>query len=225
MNDFEANADAEVTRPGCEPGQAALQRMLDGDATWDSAEGQAHRLTCVDCREELVLARSLTLVAVSVVVPVELTDKVLHAAISSRRRRRLARYAAASMTLAASVLIAVSWLQPPPQTIRESHAVAVVPPKNDAMAYKPIGESVSEARDALVSLTKRTASETRHTSTGLIPNPKLKDMPDTSERLEPLADARSGAARSVDPLKTSARRAVNLLLRAAEPPNRPAAVR
>jgi hypothetical protein len=37
-----------------------------------------------------------------------------------------------------------------------------------------------------------------------------------------LADARTGAAKSVEPLRNSARRAVNLFLRAADPPNRAA---
>ena len=56
----------------------------------------------------------------------------------------------------------------------------------------------------------------------LFPNPKLKDMPEPGEGLEPLADARAGAAKSVEPIRTSARRAFNLFLRAADPPNRPA---
>ena len=40
------------------------------------------------------------------------------------------------------------------------------------------------------------------------------------EGLEPLADARTGAARSVEPIRDSARRAVNFFLRAADPPSR-----
>ncbi|HEX3147909.1 MAG TPA: hypothetical protein VHR66_07480 [Gemmataceae bacterium] len=225
MNDFDPIAETDVTRPNCVAGEAALQRLLDGDATWDTPEALAHRLTCVDCREELILARSLNMVPAPIVVPAGLTDTVLHAAMSSQRRRRLMRYAGVGMGLAASALVAVVLLEPPPQTIRETHAVALVPPKNDTVATKPLGASVNEARDAIVSLTKRTATETRDTSTGLIPNPKLKDMPDPGEGLEPLADARSGAARSVEPIKSSARRAMNLFLRAAEPPNRPATVR
>jgi hypothetical protein len=81
---------------------------------------------------------------------------------------------------------------------------------------------VSEARDAIVSLTKRAAEETRETSATLIPNPKLGGMPDTGNSLEPLADAGAGASRSMQPLTTSARRALNLFLRAADPPNKTA---
>jgi len=47
-------------------------------------------------------------------------------------------------------------------------------------------------------------------------------MPDAGAGLEPLADARAGAARSVEPLPTSARRALTLFLRAAAPPNKQA---
>ena len=49
--------DADLDRPGCEAGRAALQRMLDGDAAWDTPEADAHRTICADCREELALAR------------------------------------------------------------------------------------------------------------------------------------------------------------------------
>jgi hypothetical protein len=80
---------------------------------------------------------------------------------------------------------------------------------------------MSEARDAIVQLTRRAATETRDTPAGLIPSPTLTtDVPDPSGGLEPLADARAGAARSVEPMRNSARRAMNLFLRAADPPNR-----
>ena len=82
---------------------------------------------------------------------------------------------------------------------------------------KPLGDSVTEARDALVSLTKRTATETRDRSASCMPDPKLPDMPDAGDGLEPLADARTGAARSVEPIRDSARRAVNFFLRGRRP--------
>jgi hypothetical protein len=67
----------------------------------------------------------------------------------------------------------------------------------------------------------RTAAETRDGSARLLPSPKMPELPDTGEHLEPLADARTGAARSVEPLTSSARRAVNFILGAADPPSRP----
>jgi hypothetical protein len=82
---------------------------------------------------------------------------------------------------------------------------------------------VAEARDALVALSRRTATETRDRSALLIPPTKLPDMPEPDERLEPLADARSGATRSMEPFAESARRAVNFFLKAADPPARPKA--
>jgi hypothetical protein len=96
----------------------------------------------------------------------------------------------------------------------KANEVALTPPQ------KPLGESVTEARDAFVTLTVRTATEPRDRITQLLPEPKLADRPDMVEGLEPLADARSGAARSVEPIRDSALRAVNFFLKAADPPHR-----
>ena len=222
MTDFDPMTDPDPSRPGCEAGQAALQRLLDGDPTWDAPETAVHRAACLDCREELSLARSLSGLATPIIVPSELAGRVLAASVSAHRVRRTVRYCGAGVAMAASVLVAVFLSQPTPQTISESRTIAVVTPKADPVATRPLGESVSEARDAIVSLTRRTATETRETSSSLFPNPKLKDMPEPGEGLEPLADARAGAAKSVEPIRTSARRAFNLFLRAADPPNRPA---
>jgi hypothetical protein len=213
----------EPARPGCEPAQAALQRLLDGDPGWDGPEAAAHRAGCVACREELVLARQMAGVLRPAAAPAELAGRVLGAAVASRRRRRVLRYAGVAGALAASVLLAVVTVQPRTQTITEHPTVATLPRAKDQPApTRPLGHAVADARDALVSLTRRTATETRQTSASLIPNPKLPDMPGTGDGLEPLADAQAGAARSVDPIATSARRAVNLFLRAADPPNKPA---
>jgi hypothetical protein len=223
MTDFDPATEPDPARPACEPGQAALQRLLDGEANWDSPEAAAHRATCLPCREELALARSLGSLATPVIVPAELTGRVLGAAITSHRRRRFVRYAGVGAALAASVLAVAFALQPGPQTITETQTMAAVArPMDEADASRPLGEAVAEARDALVALTRRTAAETQATSATLIPNPTLPDMPDTGEGLEPLADAQAGAARSVEPIQTSARRALNLFLRAADPPNKPA---
>ena len=223
MSDFEAIPESDPARPGCEPAQAALQRLMDGEADWDRPEAAAHRVACVECREELALAKMLPGAMTPSVVPWDLTGRVLGAAMASQRRRRIARFAGVGTALAASVLVAIIVLQPSPQMIMEMPSVTVAPrPKDDGVAAKPLGETVSEARDAIVSLTRRTAAETRETSSNLVPNPKLSDKSDTGDGLEPLADAQAGAARSVEPIRTSARRALNLFLRAADPPNNPA---
>jgi hypothetical protein len=209
-------------RPDCEPARAAVQRFLDGDPNWDRPEVAAHRAGCVDCREELALARRLPGLLTPPAIPVPFADRVLGAVAVRGRRRRALRYAALGAALAASILVAAVALRPAPQTISESRSVAARPRGADAAGgTKPLGEAVTEARDALVSLTRRTAAETRDTSTSLIPSPRLPDMPDTGDGLEPLADAQAGAARSVEPIRTSARRALNLFLRAADPPNKP----
>jgi hypothetical protein len=159
-----------------------------------------------------------------VTVAGDLTGRLVTAVTSAHRRRRFVRYAGIGVALAASVLVAALTIGTPKQTITETRTVAVAPPpKPDSTPTRPIGESVSEARDAIVQLTRRAAAETRDTPAGLIPTPTITTtLSDPGEGLEPLADARTGAARSVEPLRNSARRAVNLFLRAADAPTRPA---
>jgi hypothetical protein len=213
----------DPARPGCHAAQAALQRLLDGEASWDCPEAAAHRTACFDCREELALARRLPGAVAQPTFPSELTNRVVGAALTQYRRGRIVRHTGLGAALAASILVAAVSFQPSRQTITETRSVASLPrPEDDAERVKPLGEAVSEARDALVSLTRRTANETRATSVALVPDPKLPNVPDSGDGLEPLADAQVAAARSVEPIKTSARRALNLFLRAADPPNKPA---
>jgi hypothetical protein len=77
---------------------------------------------------------------------------------------------------------------------------------------------MSEARDAIVSAARRTAEETRDQSAMLVPTPKMPDTPTSSGSLESLADARTGAARSVEPIRNSAVRAFDFFVRTADPP-------
>jgi hypothetical protein len=222
MTEFDPTTDRDPARPECAAGQAALQRLLDGDANWDSPEAAAHRAECIACREELALAGVIGR-STNVVVPAELTDRVLKTAVSAHRRRRALRYAGAGLALAASIVIAVVKFQPT-QTVESVPGPVAVAPKVDRQIAdgptKPLGESVSEARDAIVSLANRTATETRDQSTRLMPTPKMPEPPAGDDRLEPLAEARTGAARSVEPIRDSARRAINFFARAAEPSQR-----
>lgn len=216
MNEFDPITDP--ARAACQFGQAALQRLLDGELAWDTAEAAAHRAACADCRAELALAHSLVALPRPIEVPSSLTDRVLGAALSARRRRQFGRRVGVSIALAASVLVAVIAVSPGTQTVTESRTVAAARPVDPATPRKPLGQSVAEARDAIVALTRRTAEETRETSTNLIPRPELTGLPEAGIGLEPLSDARAGAALSVEPLANSARRALNLFLRAADPP-------
>lgn len=219
MTDFDPIADSDPARPDCAAGQAALQRMLDREADWDSPEAAAHRAECIPCREELALAGVLGQ-STNVVIPAELTDRVLKTAVSAHRWRWAMRYAGAGLALAASIMLAVVRFQPTQTVESVPGPVAAAPrvePQIANVPTKPLGESVSEARDAIVSLASRTATETRDQSTILLPNPKMPETPTGDRRLEPLADARTGAARSVEPIRDSARRAINFFARAAEP--------
>src|SRR5262245_50567332 len=224
MSEFDPIRDIDPARPACAAAQAALQRLLDGESDWDLPDAACHRVSCVACREELALARSFSQLPAAV-VPAEMAGRILNASVSVHRRRRVLRWAAGGLALAASVVIAVVALRPPqPVQPGPDPVVVVPPPKVDpeplVASQKPLGDSVSEARDAFVSLTMKTATEPRDRISQLLPEPKMPESPDKSEGLEPLADAGTGAARSVEPLRDSAGRAVNFFLRAASPPSR-----
>jgi len=223
MTDFDPTNDNDLSRPGCEPGQAALQRFLDGEADWDTPDASAHRAACVACRDDLAFARSIRQLTPPP-PPVNLGPLLLTAVVSDHRRRRFVRLAVAWAALAASVVIAVIAFRPSNNAHNQPNPEVVVAPKSNKAPTpeppRPIGDSVAEARDAIVTLTKRTASETRDGSARLLVSPKLPDLPDTGDNLEPLADAGSGAAKSFEPVASSARRAVNFFLRPGEPPAR-----
>ena len=219
MTDFEPIDDG--TRPGCETGSEALQRFFDGEAAWDSSAAFAHRRTCIDCRDELALARHVVAVPnVAAIVPSDLSHRLLKGAIADHRRRRFSRFAGAGFALAASIVAVVIVTYSPANVFGPKQTVEVVSAKPPAV-NKPLGETVSEARDAVVALTLRTANETRDSSAWSLALPKRPAGPVIPDGLDPLADAQAGAARSVEPLASSARRAVNLFLRAADPPARP----
>src|SRR5262249_58407761 len=144
--------------------------------------------------------------------PSELSGRVLSASVAAHRRRQRIRWASAAFAVAASVAIAVIALRPGPAPNptpvpspgREPTPVVVIPPPkpNDTPALvkeKPLGESVSEAADAIVSPTRRTAAEPKERITVLLPDPRLPGPGQPDERLDPLADAGTGAARSVEP--------------------------
>lgn len=221
MNEFEPINERDPARPGCAIGQAALQRLLDGDADWDSPDAAAHRAECVACREELLLAGAFNRPA-SIVVPSELTDRVVSTAVNSHRRRQAIRYFGAAACVFAATLLFLLAVQPAQnvQSIPGRVEVAKAPTVEPSVANpppKPLGESVVEARDAIVSLTKRTASGTRDQSAMLMPNPKMPETPKANDGLDPLAEARAGAAKSVEPIRSSAVRALDFFVRAAEP--------
>src|SRR5262249_24898710 len=167
MTEFDPIAESDPTRPGCAAAQAALQRLLDREPDWDTPEAVAHRAGCAECREELALARSIGRFVTPVVVPSELSGRVLSASVAAHRRRQRIRSASAAVAVAASVAIAVIALRPGPAPNptpvpspgREPTPVVVIPPPkpNDTPALvkeKPLGESVSEAADAIVSPTR-----------------------------------------------------------------------
>jgi len=225
MNDFEPTPETDPARSECAGSIAALQSLLDGEHYWDTADAASHRAICLVCREELTLAGSLNRLTSDVVVPTQLGDRVLEGALRSRRLRVYGRFFASVTALAACVLVAVFAFRKDEVPDPGTGVVAILPaPKPDPLPKiepkKPLGESMSEARDAIVNLTIRTANETKDQSNRLAATPKMPTAKNPGEGLEPLADVRTGASRSVEPVQNSAKRAFNFLIRAADPPDR-----
>lgn len=225
MSEFESTSEVDPVRLECAESIAALQRMLDGKHAWDTSEASSHRANCIVCREELSLAASLNRLGSDVVVPTQLGDRVLESALRSRRLRTYGRFVAAASALAACVLVAVFIFRKDEVADPVPGPVAILPtPKPDTLPKvepkKPLGESMSEAREALVKLSRRPANDTKDQFNWLMPEPRMPVAKNPGDGLEPLADVRTGASRSVEPMQNSAKRAFNFLIRAADPPDR-----
>lgn len=214
MNEPNPNLDFPPLRPECAPAQEALQRLLDGDTAWDSPEAAQHRDECPACRDDMALARELVgtapCLSAAAVVPAALGPRIFHASVVDRRRRRLVRWMGAGSVLTASFALLFLLRPPVEQSIRTERTTS---PLAAAVPAKPLKTAVSEAREAMLALTMRTATDTRDTSVRLLP-----PLPDAPEPMnvnldEPLADAQAGARKSVQPLAVSAKRAMNLFLK------------
>lgn len=217
MNQPDATTDFDPSddRRECQPAMAALQRLLDGEPLGDVAQVEMHRSTCVDCREEWALAHQLLRPIPAIVVPSGLVEASLSAVLADRRSSRRRRWMGAAMALAASVAIAVVVVRPPVD--RQQVALVSIDPKPAPVvaAKKPNTDPIADARQALASLSRSLPST--------IETPRLNlDMTDPVDPLEPLADARNGAERSIQPFADSARRAVNLFLSPTSRPIKPA---
>lgn len=133
--------DGDPVPPLCRATVESIQRALDGTATPDVFDADAHAGTCPTCRERLRAARGLLSVLAlppeSVAVPAGFADRVLATVEGDRRvhTRSRAYKAAAWLALAAAVLVGV-WViaKSPAPTTGE---VVVVPPDGPQIAPAP----------------------------------------------------------------------------------------
>jgi hypothetical protein len=146
------------------------------------------------------------------VPPRGLRQQIVRKALADRRRRQRPRFWVAA-ALAASVVVALL-------IARNRLANQRPVPEEPAVARVPIDQSVREAREALASIVNRTKDEALNQGRVLLPKP-LPDMPMVSAGwgnswtgpIGSLRETGHGLSTTLEPVVSSADRAVHLFLR------------
>jgi hypothetical protein len=210
--------------------EEVLQAYLDGEPHSSAQEEfDRHLGACPACRElqgAVQRLRQGLRWSAPPVPPAGLAGEIsarLLAEISKQNRRRRATV---GLALAASLLvvaISVYYLPFSRQRAGRPEELRVENPPN--LASPSLQRSVQEAGLAVFSLTRRAADETLDQGRLLLPvvvpakalseapeSPQVQRLPDRS-----LIDAKDGVAAGLEPVATSARRAMNLFLREIPP--------
>ncbi len=215
----------------CEVAQELLQQSLDGTPI-ESPEWLAHLRQCADCRALASAGRrlqdGLRLLAAPL-PPADLAERIVEGVLLERRRarRRVRRRWTGGLVLAASLLVALGlrldWRGRP-------NGTEVLPPEQTAnnvstpkeMAAPTLRESAAELGKVFAALSNQTADETvgqtrRWVSN--VPSPTLPNVDLTAMEppARPFRDAGEGVSEGLEPVTTSARRAVGLFLRELPP--------
>jgi predicted anti-sigma-YlaC factor YlaD len=210
----------------CLESQELVQRFLDGEAL-DArrTELEPHLAICANCRE-LHAASQRLLDGLRLMPPAlppdHLARNITAQALRQGKRSRLQKRVAMTAALAASLMLAVlagyRSLRPGPLESADSTSLSAAKPA----AGPSLDQSVAEAGIAVVALTRRTADETVGQSRWLLP----VVVPDVAEPLPalpnretigPLQEVRQTVSAGLEPVATSARRAVDLFLREIPP--------
>jgi predicted anti-sigma-YlaC factor YlaD len=208
----------------CPECHAWLQRRLDGDSPVVGEALDGHLAVCPACRALYGagqrLSEGLRLLSPPA-LPVGLADRIVTRVVSAQRRQRRFRRWLIGTAVAASLLLVVfvgSQRPPPTPGPVEPPLVRAQPPS--------LQQQVEEAGVAVVALTRRTAdetvSQTRWLLPALVPLPAEGDAPDWPEPpldlpAQPLREVGQGVSAGLEPVATSARRAVSLFLRELPP--------
>jgi hypothetical protein len=224
--------------PGrCSAYQAFLQTRLDGRGDEGLPEPlQAHAQTCPDClalREAAQLFEDVFPLPAPRPSP-DLTPRLITAVLADRRQRQARRrLATVALAVAASVLVLVGarllWhpVGAGPALARKPNSA---PPSGNERARGPargeqlaLRDSLDEARSAVAALTTHTADRTVEPTRMLLPAVASEwaefpmTSPDWGEPLDPPAQPLGEAGQSVsaglEPVTSSARRAVSLFFR------------
>jgi hypothetical protein len=211
----------------CDIAHDLLQQSLDGTPI-ESAEWLGHLRECADCRALASAGRrlqeGLPLLA-SPRPPSDLAVRVAEAIWLDRRRerRRMRRRWAVGLAVAAGLLLALmlrhEWAKPRIDGTVVSPVVHVdQPPAGLSKEPTTLRESAVQIGEVFASLTSQTADETMGQTRQLVPDvpsPSLPavDLTAIETPTRPLREAGEGVTEGLEPVTTSARRAVDLFLR------------
>jgi hypothetical protein len=211
----------------CLESQQLLQQYLDGESI-DHASLDAHLRACADCAGLHAAAQRLQeglRLRVPLAVPAGLRERTVAAVIADRRSRRRRRLLA-GLALAASLLLAALagyyglWRTEETSPLDQPAPVVRTPEP----APPSLRDSMTEAGTAVVSLTRRTTDETVTQTIRLWPGvtpPALDNTEVLTQPLDPparsLREAGQGVSAGLEPVASSARRAVGMFLRELPP--------
>jgi predicted anti-sigma-YlaC factor YlaD len=201
----------------CPECQDLLQQRLDGTPPANPNDLDRHLASCPDCRARHAAAGRLEAglrLLPSVVVPADFAGRIVRRVIAERRAVRRRRAWLGAGLAAAAILLLVFVLgrgRPPVQTPQVAEA-----PRGGTESLR---DSVSEAGSAVVGLTRRTADETVAQGKLLLPvvvaRPNLDEAAASGAMGPPVRSLRAagqGVSEGLEPVTSSARRAVDLFL-------------
>jgi hypothetical protein len=209
----------------CRTSHDLLQQSLDGTPI-ESPEWLEHLRSCPDCRTLVAASRRLQDGLRRLAVPLpppdlaaRIADRVL---LDRRRARRQARRRwAVSLTLAAGLFLALSlrldWSGRPVEHESDKPELVAKPAE-----VPTLRESAAELGGAVASLTSQTADETMGQTRWLVPKVSSASLPKVDLAFigpptQPLREASEGVSVGLEPVTSSARRAVDLFLRELPP--------
>lgn len=212
----------------CVRAHELLQQSLDG--TWiESPEWLEHVRDCGDCRALASAARCLQAGLRHIAAPLpspDLSTRIVEQVLRERRtaRRRTQRRWAVGLALAASLLVALMlrYQKSPSANDMPNPPVTHNAPERQEKTAPTLRESAAELGELFATLTNQTADETLGQTRNFVanvPSPTLPKVELTSLETptRPLREAGEGVSEGLEPVTTSARRAVGLFLRELPP--------
>jgi hypothetical protein len=211
----------------CSIAHDLLQQSLDGTPI-ESPEWLAHLQQCAECRGLASAGRRLQEGLRRLTAPLpppDLAERIGERVLLDRRRarRRLRRRWAMGLALAASLFLALTlrldWRGAPNEiAIAPQEPLVQNAPSGTEQAAPTLRESAAELGEAFAELSNETAQETVGQTrrwVAKVANPTLPkvDLATMEPPTQPLREAGEGLSDGLEPVTTSARRAVDLFLR------------